>query len=113
MLAALELRAGRPEAALEYGARAAAICPKLPIDDILGLALYRLGRDREALEALERDFRRSPSSNEEAVLAAARLLLRFGDAPQALQLLQKNLLRRPDWTKARAQLEELQRRPSK
>ena len=107
LMGVIELKAGRAAAALDYCQQAAAIDPSLPVEDVLGLAHYRMGHDREALEAFERDFRRGGGKNEEAVIAAADLLRKFGDTPQAIALLEKHLARFPTWRDAAASLEAL------
>jgi hypothetical protein len=107
--AAHELNEGRPEAAMEYCRRATAVCPTYTaIDIVAGLALHRLGRDREALETFQRSFQHGGEISEPAVVAAAELLVKFGDVPQAIRILQTQLARFPAWGQARTLMSELQ-----
>jgi protein O-mannosyl-transferase len=112
--ATIEMDAGRPTSAVEHCRRAAAICPSYPlVDAVLGLSLYRLGEDVEALEALQRSFRFGGSSDEEVVVAAADLLAKRGDGPAAERLLETQLKRFRNWSIAKERFEALRanRRP--
>jgi tetratricopeptide (TPR) repeat protein len=109
-LAALRLRAGRPDEALRLANAALAEDPSLgPVHKTAGDAHYRAGRYDDALRCYERAIAAAPSLGPDVHLRAGNVHLRRGERPLAAASWRRVLEIEPGHVIARGNLAALER----